>query len=166
MGINIKKPIIRIAIGFVSVLVTILVANAADTLLSTNSSQVIPTYAGFRDIQPTKNHFIFVGDTQATSHWEFWRERNDEERKLIINEITRQEPAFVVHLGDLTTRGSSTKHWQQFDDFHKEFRERKIPYFPILGNHEFYGSDEKGLDHYFKRFPYLERRRWLNRCFC
>jgi 3',5'-cyclic AMP phosphodiesterase CpdA len=68
----------------------------------------------------------------------------------------------VIHLGDLTTRGSSEKHWQQFDEMHKEFRKRKIPYFPILGNHEFYGNDKKALENYFGRFAHLEQRRWYS----
>jgi 3',5'-cyclic AMP phosphodiesterase CpdA len=121
-----------------------------------------PFYAGFADIQATKNRFIIIGDTQRTSHWEFWRERNDRERRLIVDEITRREPAFVIHLGDLTTRGCSEKHWHEFDDRHKEFRKKKIPYFPILGNHEFYGSDKKALQNYFERFPYLDQRRWYS----
>ena len=56
-----------------------------------------PSYAGFAEIDPNKNFFILVGDTQRTSHWEFWRERNDKERRLIIDEITKRAPAFVVH---------------------------------------------------------------------
>jgi predicted MPP superfamily phosphohydrolase len=135
-----------------------------DTLMALQENETIktPSYADFADIQVTKNHFVIVGDTQGTSHWEFWRERNDRERKLIVDEITRREPAFVVHLGDLTTRGSSEKHWQQFDDMHKEFRKKKIPYFPILGNHEFYGKDKKALHNYFERFPDLDKRRWYS----
>ena len=162
MGINIKTFITWIAIGFVSVLVTALIADGIDTVPPIHSPQTVLAYAGFADIHATKNHFIIVGDTQGTSHWEFWRERNDKERKLIIDEITQREPAFVVHLGDLTTRGSSKKHWQQFDEFHKEFREKKIPYFPILGNHEFYGSDDRALQNYFGRFPHLSERRWYS----
>ncbi len=121
-----------------------------------------PSYAGFSEINFSKRHFILVGDTQRASHWEFWRERNDRERKQIIDEITRREPAFVVHLGDLTTRGSSEKDWQQFDDFHGRFREKRIPYFPVLGNHEFYGNDERALDCYFARFPHLAKKRWYS----
>jgi predicted phosphodiesterase len=130
--------------------------------LPKKESQGIPFYAGFEDIHPTKNYFILVGDTQRTSHWEFWRERNDQQRKLIIDEITLREPAFVVHLGDLTTRGSSTKHWQQFDDFHTAFRKRNIPYFPVLGNHELYGDDKRALENYFQRFPHLGQKRWYS----
>jgi len=125
-----------------------------------NEIRKTPFYAGFADIQAAKNCFTIVGDTQRTSDWEFWRERNDRERKLIIDEIAKREPAFVVHLGDLTTRGCSEKHWQEFEDMHKEFRKKKIPYFPILGNHEFYGNDKKALENYFERFPHLDQRRW------
>ena len=162
MRINIKKFITWVAIGFVSVLVNTLIADRADTVPQTHSPQLVPTYAGFADIQTTKNSFVIVGDTQSTSHWEFWRERNDKERKLIVDEITRREPAFVVHLGDLTACGPSKKHWQQFDELHKEFHMKKIPYFPILGNHEFYGNDKRALKNYFLRFPHLSERRWYS----
>lgn len=127
-----------------------------------NEIRNTPSCSGFTDIQTTKNRFIIVGDTQSTSHWEFWRERNDRERKLIVDEITKRDPAFVIHLGDLTTRGSSEKYWHQFDEMHKEFREKKIPYFPILGNHEFYGDDKKALENYFGRFPHLAKKRWYS----
>lgn len=135
---------------------------ANDDKIKNLESQEISPYAGFSEISPSQNYFILVGDTQSTSHWEFWRERNDKERKLIVDEITRGEPAFVIHLGDLTTRGSSEKHWQKFDDIHKAFREKKIPYFPMLGNHEFYGNDTKALKNYFERFPHLEKKRWYS----
>jgi Icc-related predicted phosphoesterase len=130
--------------------------------MSQNDSQENPSYAGFSEVHPTKMYFIVVGDTQSTSHWEFWREKNDKERKLIINEIARREPTFVIHLGDLTTRGSSEQHWQDLDEMHKEFREKKIPFFPVLGNHEFYGNDTTALQNYFERFPHLEHRRWYS----
>jgi 3',5'-cyclic AMP phosphodiesterase CpdA len=151
--------------------ITIVLAVLLGIFLMTETAGAIPLehepraihfYSGFADIQATKNHFIIVGDTQGTSHWEFWRERNDRERKLIIDEITKREPAFVIHLGDLTTRGSSEKHWQEFDDMHRELCKKKIPYFPILGNHEFYGNNKKALQNYFERFSYLDQRRWYS----
>jgi len=130
--------------------------------LQGNEKQEVVSYSGLTEIDPTKNHFILVGDTQSTSLFEFWRERNDRERKLILNEIARREPAFVVHLGDLTTRGSSKRHWKQFDELHKGFHQRKIPYFPILGNHDLFGSDSKALNYYFEHFPHLGKSRWYS----
>jgi len=126
------------------------------------ASEETPSYAGFREIDPAKRQFIVVGDTQSTSHWEFWRERNDRQRRLVIDEITRREPVFVVHLGDLTTRGGSEKHWREFDELHKTLREKRVPYFPLLGNHEFYGDNQRVLEFYFSRFPHLEKRRWYS----
>jgi predicted phosphodiesterase len=118
--------------------------------------------AVFLEINPTKNHFIIVGDTQSTSSWEFWRERNSAEQKLIAEEISRREPAFVVHLGDLTTRGSSRKHWGEFDALYGAFPKRKIFHFPVLGNHDLYGNNTKALQYYFDRFPHLQGRRWYS----
>jgi len=154
-----NKRLNGILIGCIGFVTFSLIANPSTPLPPIYNPQNLPSYVGFSEIDSSKKHFVLVGDTQSTSHWEFWRERNDKERKSIIDEIARREPAFVVHLGDLTTRGSSLKHWQQFDDLHKELREKNIPYFPILGNHEFYGNDEKALDHYFDRFPHLEKKR-------
>jgi hypothetical protein len=121
-----------------------------------------PAYAGFEAIHAEKNRFIIVGDTQSTSHWEFWRERNERQRQVLLDEILRRDPAFILHLGDLTTRGSSLKHWWRFDALHAPLRERNIPYFPVLGNHEFYGNDRKALRYFFGRFPHLEERRWYS----
>jgi hypothetical protein len=139
-----------------------LTANGEATVTIKPRAQEIPSYAGFQEIDATRNRFLILGDTQRTSHWEFWRERNDKERKLILDEIVKHQPAFVVFLGDLTTRGSSKKHWQEFDDLHRELREKKIPHLPILGNHDLYGNNQEALDSYFRRFPHLERRRWYS----
>jgi len=128
--------------------------------LQTKEADDVVSYAGFAEIDPTKNRIILVGDTQSTSRYKFWREKNDRERQLIIKEIARREPAFVVHLGDLTIRGSSKRHWRQFDEFHKGLRDKKIPYFPVLGNHELYGNNKRALQNYFGRFPHLAERRW------
>jgi predicted phosphodiesterase len=127
-----------------------------------SQSNATPHYAGFPEIDPKKTHFILVGDTQKTSRWEFWRERNDKERKLILDEIARREPAFLIHLGDLTTRGSSKIHWQDFDDMNRGVREKNIPYFPVLGNHDYYGNNQDALRYYFSRFRHLEQKYWYS----
>jgi predicted phosphodiesterase len=131
-------------------------------ILQKDKSTATPRYAGFEDIDPQKNSFIVAGDTQGTTVFEIGRERNDKERKIILDEIARREPAFVIHLGDLTNDGGSAKKWLEFDDLNKFLREKKIPFFPILGNHEFYGNNKKALQYYFDRFPHLEYRRWYS----
>jgi len=119
-------------------------------------------YLGFENINPKNNRVIFIGDTQITSHWEFWRERNEEKTQALLNEIARRQPAFVVNLGDLLTRGASEKHWGYFDEFHKPLLKNKIPYFPVLGNHNYYGDNKKSLKYYFTHFPYLKNQKWYS----
>jgi 3',5'-cyclic AMP phosphodiesterase CpdA len=128
----------------------------------TSSGRETPRYAGFADIDPAKNRVCLVGDTQRTTLWEFWRERNNQERKLVLGAILDRDPAFVINLGDLTAYGSSAAHWREFDLNHRLFRERRIPYLPILGNHEFYGQNQKALANFFNRFPYLEGRHFYS----
>ena len=162
-GIRAKLKILgAIKIGGLLLIGLIHSVGCVSLMSSAHASEEAPSYAGFQEIDPAKGQFIVVGDTQSTSRWEFWRERNDRERRLIIDEITRRAPAFVVHLGDLATRGTSERHWRQFDEFHRAFREKKIPYFPVLGNHEFYGKNRRALASYFSRFPHLEKRRWYS----
>jgi len=156
---DMEKPRIIIGVLFCIIIIGLACFGAAS---QRDESKGLSAYAGFSKIDPAKNHFILVGDTQRTNPFAFCRERNDKERKAILNEIARRDPAFVVHLGDLTTRGASTKEWQEFDNLNKSSREKRIPLFPILGNHEFYGNDKKALQNYFGRFPHLEQRRWYS----
>jgi predicted phosphodiesterase len=158
------KLLFGIVIIFVTCLLCIGLCLPGDALMALPKSELKkpPSYAGFTDIHPAKNCFVLVGDIQGTSRWEFWREKKDKERKLISDEIAKRDPAFVIHLGDLTTRGSSEKHWQEFDDSHRAFREKTLPFFPVLGNHEYYGNDETAIQNYFGRFPHLEKKRWYS----
>jgi 3',5'-cyclic AMP phosphodiesterase CpdA len=124
--------------------------------------QVIPAYPGLNEISPARDRFCVIGDTQRTSAWEFWRERNDQERKALADEMLRRKPAFVVILGDLTTRGSSAGQWAEFDIRQQVGRDQGIGYFPLLGNHDLYGSDKESFRNYFERFPHLENRHWYS----
>ncbi|MCK7503604.1 MAG: metallophosphoesterase [Desulfobacterales bacterium] len=81
---------------------------------------------------------------QRTSNWEFWRERNFEETQQLLAEIARRNlEAWIVYAGDLTVRGSSQDHWEDFvAAWQKPILEKKIPCFPVFGNHEYYGDNE------------------------
>jgi hypothetical protein len=124
------------------------------------SQSVFPGYDG---IDQSKDKIILIGDTQRTSNWEFWRERNFLVTQRLLKEIAVRDPAFLIILGDLTTRGSSTKkHWAYFDEYTKPIWEKKIPVFPIFGNHEYYGNNETAFENLFTRFPYLQKKTWYS----
>lgn len=129
---------------------------------SLGSEHDVPSNYGDSAIDSSKNHFIIVGDTRGKSPLEFWIEKTGKIRSDIIGEIVKQEPAFVINLGDFVLRGGSNRAWMEFDDLHAELREKRIPYFPILGNHEIQGDVEAGLHNYFTRFPYLDHQRWYS----
>jgi len=119
-------------------------------------------FLGYEAIDSARPTFLAVGDTQRTSNWEFWRERNFETTQKLLREMARRKPAFVLHLGDLTARGSSRKHWEYFDKWSKPLREAAIPVCPVLGNHEYYGRNNTALSNFHARFPYLHNRTWYS----
>lgn len=119
-----------------------------------------PQFAGFDAIDRAKRTFVVIGDTQRTTAWEFWRERSAEETRLLLAEIARRDPAFVINTGDLTGWGGSAAHWQLFDREHRPLVDKRIPYFPCLGNHDYYGLDRSSLQQLFARVPALGGRTW------
>lgn len=126
-----------------------------------DSEQSIIHYDGALAKRQHINSFILLGDTQKTSNWEFWRERNDSVRKKILQKITFENPAFIIHLGDIVFQGSDPTHWSEFDDYASEIRFHDIPIFSILGNHEFRGQNKIAMKNFFAHFPYLRGEKWI-----
>ncbi len=104
--------------------------------------------------------FIVFGDTRRRLTLEVFRDRADAERLLVIQALANENPAFVVNTGDLVGRGSKSEEWRTFHEENQPVFLKKIPYYPVLGNHEFYGDDAKALQNYFAAFPGLRGRRW------
>jgi predicted MPP superfamily phosphohydrolase len=110
--------------------------------------------------------FAAVGDLQRTSLLEtvfLLRESNDRERERVVRELAQVRPAFVVSLGDLVFDGASGGQWGELDTLVAPLREADIPVLPVLGNHEYWGRNSRGLRNYFQRFPVLQERHWY--CF-
>lgn len=103
--------------------------------------------------------FIAYGDSREPAGFE---------KEAIIEQVIKEKPSFVLFLGDMVLWGEE-HHWNMFDFFEDKIIEAGIPFFPILGNHEYYTRKEshpphpeKQLQHYFKRFKFLENRRWYS----
>ena len=86
------------------------------------------------------------------------REPSTIDKELLLEKIKQEQPDFIIHLGDLVLRGDA-HHWKIFDLFHKEIRNSNIPFFPVLGNHEYHLTDndwplnpDPQLKLYFDRF--------------
>jgi len=101
---------------------------------------------------------LVLGDTQRT----FWlerligREQNEAARRALIARMAGEEhPSLLVHLGDLVVYGASDAEWHYFDLLMSPLHERRIPILPVLGNHDYWGSDTVALEHARQRFPAL-----------
>lgn len=69
--------------------------------------------------------FVVFGDT---------RTRHDLHRR-VAEAISKAEPDFVLHTGDLVTDGYDAGQWPTFFGIEREML-RKTVFFPVLGNHE------------------------------
>jgi 3',5'-cyclic AMP phosphodiesterase CpdA len=111
-------------------------------------------------IEVRSGRFAVVGDLQRTSHAEFWKESNPEERHRLVAEIAARGPDFVVGLGDLVFHGSSRRDWKGFDALTAPLRAAAVPILPVLGNHEYWARRGPALRNAFARFPRLAASRW------
>jgi hypothetical protein len=103
--------------------------------------------------------FIVYGDS---------REPAGDEKGAIMDRIIAEEPLFVIQLGDIVPFADEHQ-WQIADTFDGRIAKHGIAYYPVLGNHEYYGKLEKypedpgpQLEPYFRRFPMLGTRRWYS----
>lgn len=103
-----------------------------------------------------------LSDLQRTARVErlLFREQNDEERERLIEILVATRPRAVLLLGDLVFCGSSRRGWAYFDRLTKTFSRSGIELLPILGNHDCWSLGDTASNHFFARFPRLERRRF------
>ncbi len=106
--------------------------------------------------------FIMLSDTQRPMPAEFWRKDTSAERRLVARTVADQDPAFVVNAGDLTCHGSYPEEWRRFREEQDPIFARGIPYYPALGNHDYYGDRAVALRHFFTFFPALGGHRWYD----
>ena len=103
--------------------------------------------------------FAAYGDTRFTDP------RNTEAadpriRQILVQAIADAHPAFITIGGDIAYDGQEAGDWARYDLETAVWRERGIPVFPVLGNHDLKGPLATALGNYFQRFPALARNRF------
>lgn len=69
-------------------------------------------------------------------------------------------PAFICFTGDIVYNGYDANDWKVWDSETAIWRDKKIPVYPALGNHDLHGSEQVALGNYFQRFPDLRNSRY------
>ena len=100
----------------------------------------------------TPFHFAAYGDSRFHDPKDT-EAANPVVRQTLVQAIAQTNPAFVSFGGDIVYNGSDMNDWKVWDSETAVWREKKIPVYPALGNHEFYGDEKVALANYFQRFP-------------
>src|SRR5258705_4444525 len=108
-------------------------------------------------------HFRFVayGDTRFTDPANT-KDANPEVRQQLVRAIAKVHPDFVTFGGDIALNGDRANDWKQYDLETTIWRERGIPVYPALGNHDLHGDVNVALGNYFARFPVLQHNRFYS----
>ncbi len=132
---------------------------AAGCVLFWPSDGTVPSYRA--DLRPgAPPRFLLFGDTREVLSTEFWRSEDETRRLLVMQALAGEDPAFIVNTGDLVGYGAKAESWRKFHERHQPIFSKGIPYFPVLGNHEYYGGNREALGNYFASFPGLGSRKW------
>ena len=83
-------------------------------------------------------------------------------RVALVQAVANADPAFICFTGDLVYNGYDSNDWKVWDTETSTWRDKKIPVYPALGNHDLHGGDAKALPNYFQRFPDLKDSRYYS----
>ena len=109
----------------------------------------------------TPFRFVAYGDTR-------FHDPNDTEaanppvRRALVRAIAEVNPAFICFTGDIVYNGYDADDWKVWDAETSIWRDKKIPIFPALGNHDLHGNEKVALANYFRRFPNLKGSRYYS----
>jgi acid phosphatase type 7 len=105
--------------------------------------------------------FVAYGDTRFTDPNDTGAS-NAPVRRALVAAIADAHPNFISIGGDITYNGHDANDWKVWDTETAIWRERSIPVYPVLGNHDLHGRQETALANYFARFPDLKQSRYYS----
>ena len=107
----------------------------------------------FRFVAYGDSRFHDPNDTEAA---------NPPVRVALVNAIADVNPDFICFTGDIVYNGNDAKDWKVWDSETSIWREKRIPVYPALGNHDLHGNLKDALGNYFQRFPDLKESRYYS----
>lgn len=130
------------------------------TCCTKKSSQETSTVDLKLDVK-TPFRFVAYGDTRFHDPTDF-EAANPPVRIALVQAIADVNPAFVCFTGDIVYNGNDANDWKVWDTETSIWRDKKIPIYPALGNHDLHGNEKIALGNYFQRFPDLNNSRYYS----
>ena len=109
----------------------------------------------------TPFYFVAYGDTRFHDPKDL-EPANPAVRVALVQAIAEAKPAFVCFTGDIVYNGFDGNDWKVWDSETQIWRDKKIPVYPALGNHDVHGDPKIALGNYFQRFPDLKNSRYYS----
>lgn len=109
----------------------------------------------------TPFHFVSYGDARFHDPKDT-EAANPAVRQALVAAVAEANPAFICFGGDLVYNGYDKEDWKVWDRETARWREKKIPVYPAIGNHELHGNEKIALENYFERFPGLQNSRYYS----
>ncbi|MGB9284433.1 MAG: metallophosphoesterase [Candidatus Sulfotelmatobacter sp.] len=109
----------------------------------------------------TPFHFVTYGDSRFHDPKDT-EAANPAVRQALVQAIAQTNPAFISFGGDIVYNGYDKDDWKVWDRETAAWREKKIPVYPALGNHDLHGDKKIALANYFERFPDLQNSRYYS----
>jgi Icc-related predicted phosphoesterase len=106
-------------------------------------------------------HFVAYGDARFHDPKDT-EAANPPVRVALVQAIAEAKPAFICFTGDIVYNGYDTNDWKVWDSETSVWREKGIPVYPALGNHDLHGDEKLVLANYFQRFPDLKNSRYYS----
>jgi Icc-related predicted phosphoesterase len=105
--------------------------------------------------------FVAYGDTRFHDPKDS-EAANPPVRVELVRGIAQASPAFICFTGDIVYNGNDTNDWKVWDSETSIWRDKNIPVYPSLGNHDLHGDLKSALGNYFQRFPDLKESRYYS----
>ena len=105
--------------------------------------------------------FVAYGDARFHDPKDF-EAANPPVRVALVRAVADANPAFICFTGDLVYNGYDENDWKVWDNETSVWRDKKIPVYPAIGNHELHGDPTVALGNYFQRFPDLKNSRYYS----
>jgi len=156
MTINSPKRLVTVMLCVISAAAGLVMLSSYKSTSTTQS-----VYANLQANVSPPFRFAVYGDTRFHDPSDT-NAANPTVRVALVRAIANLNPAFVCLAGDIVYRGYDLNDWKTWDSETSVFREKRIPVYPALGNHDLSGDRRTALSNYFQRFPDLKQSRYYS----